>query len=149
MTLRIPDDLNFLRGLAAELGEAPAFVVKDPGTDEDADMQELPVLRVQLEEFGEYLEVHTAVPAAGPRPPGALTFGDVVERLGEFGAQKSRELFWVSSLLPLAAETDPEISRYRVRLALPLLSVLRSDDPITVAFLAETQGLSPRTARTA
>ena len=149
MTLRIPEDLDFLRELVAELGGAPAFVVKDLGADDESDVQELPVLRIQLEEFGEYLEVHTAVPAAGLRPPGALTFADVVERLEEFRAQKSRELFWVSSLLPLAPETDPEVSRYGVRLALPLLSVVRSDDSTSVAFLAETEGLSPGAARTA
>ena len=86
MTLRIPEDLDLLNELAAELGRAPAFVVKDLGPDEESDIQELPILRIQLEEFGEYLEVHTALPAAGPRPPGALTFGDVVERLGAFSA---------------------------------------------------------------
>jgi hypothetical protein len=148
MTLRVPEDLDRLREVAADLGRAPAFVVKESGPDEEWDVQELPILRVQLEEFGQYLEVHTAVPATGPSPQGTLTFGEVVAQLEAFGAE-SRPLFWVSSLLPLPAETDPEVSRYRVRLALPLINVLSSDDPLSVAFLAQTEGLSPRAARIA
>ncbi len=146
MTLRIPDDLDPLHKLAVEMGGAPAFVVREPAPDEEWIGEELPILRVQLEEYGRYLEVHTAVPAAGRTPRGALTFGEVISRLEGFGAE-SREVFWVSSLRPLAPETDPQLSGYAVRLALPLRSVLTAADPLRVAFLDRTDGL--QAARTA
>ena len=144
MTLRIPDALAPLRAIAADFRHAPVFVIREPAPGEEWD-DELPVLRVEHCPGSEYLEVRTAVPAAGRTPRGALAFGEVVEKLEAFGPE-SRELFWVSSLRPLP-DTDPEVAGYAVCLALPLRSVLTGNAPPRVAFLARTDGLPA--ARTA
>ena len=116
------------------------FVVREPAPGEEWSEEELPVLRVDHHTGSEYLEVRTAVPAVGRTPRGALTLSEVVERLEAFGPEP-RELFWVSSLRPLKADGDPELAGNAVRLALPLQSVLTRNDPLSVAFLARTDGL--------
>jgi len=148
MTLRVPDDLAELRALAVELGGAPAFVVREPASGEEWDGLELPILHVELNSDQDYIQIRTAVPVAGRHPSGALTFEAVLAKLEQLAAPgQERELFWVSSLRPLAPETDPEMSRFAVRLALPLGAVMASEDPVGVSFLARTGGVSlPRTA---
>ena len=148
MTLRVPDDLAELRALAAELGSAPAFVIREPESGQDWDGLELPILHVELNPYQDYIQVRTAVPAAGRNPSGALTFAAVLAKLEQLTTSgQERELFWVSSLRPLAPETDHEMSRFALRLALPLGAVMASEDPVSVSFLARTGGASlPRTA---
>ncbi len=116
MTIRVPDDLADLRALAADLGGAPAIVIREPATGEEWDGLELPILQAEVNEDHGCIQVHTAVPAAGPSPRGGLTFSALLAQLESLAAPgQSRELFWVSSLRPLAPETDPELSRYSVR----------------------------------
>ena len=142
MTIRVPDDLADLRELASDLGGAPAFVIFEPAQGEEWDGEELPILHVELNREHGYIQLRTAVPAAGQAPRGALTFADVLAKLEQLAApDEPREVFWVSSLRPLAAETDAELSRYSARLALPLRAVMASEDALTVSFLAETHGV--------
>jgi hypothetical protein len=114
-------------------------VLREPSPGEEWDEEELPVLRIEHHSGSEYLEVRTAA-AAELTSRGALTLSEVVERLEAFGPEP-RELFWVSSLRPLETGGDPGLAEYAVQLALPLRSLLTSNEPLSVALLASTHGL--------
>ena len=141
MTLRVPEDLAGLAELVADYGALPAVVVNEPADDEEGDGVERPVLRAELFADLGYIGLHTAVPAAGPSPTGALTFEQTLRAVAALTDVTPLELFWVSSLQQLAAETNPEMSGYRVRVALPLRAVAIGGEPPKVAFLAQTNGL--------
>jgi hypothetical protein len=135
MTLRVPEDLPRLRKLAKTYGKAPAFVINEAGPEDDTDPEELPIVAVEVEEEGVYIELRTSVSTSKRSPRGALTFAAVLERLEKLSKGVPRELFWVSSLRPLADETKPELSGYRARHAMPLVAVAAADEPSGVAFV--------------
>jgi hypothetical protein len=140
MTLRVPEDLPHLRKLAKKYGKAPAFVIHEPAPEDDSEPEELPIVAVEVEEEGAYIELRTSVPVTGRNPRAALTFGAVLERLEKLSKGVPRELFWVSSLRPLADETAPELSGYRARQALPLTAVAAAEEPAGVAFIVRYEG---------
>jgi hypothetical protein len=147
MTLRVPDDFADLAALATQYGELPAIVINEPADDEEWDGVERPVLRAELFADLGYIGLHTAVPVVGPAPRGALTFDQTLRTIMTLVGAAPLELFWVSSLRPLADETDTDLSGYAVRLALPLRAVAVGGEPPKVAFLARTDAV--RAARTA
>ena len=141
MTLRIPEDLADLANLAAQYGELPAIVINEPAEREEWDGIERSVVRAELFADLGYVGLHTAVPAAGPAPSGALTFEQTLRTLRALVGAAPLELFWVSTLHPLADETETDLSGYAVRLALPLRAVAIGGEPPKVAFLARTDGV--------
>jgi hypothetical protein len=138
MTLRVPEDLPQLQRLAKKYGKAPSVVIQAP-TSSDSGPEEFPIIAVEIEEEGVYIELRTSAPAADRTSRGAMTFGAVLERLEKLSKGVPRELFWVSSFRALSDQRYPELSGYRALQALPLTAIAAAEEPAGVAFLVRSE----------
>jgi len=138
LTIRIPDDLPPLRSLSAESPHADAVVVFEERPGKLLTNHELFVEAVLAPVDSEYFELRTTGPEPVSRPGSALSFQQVLEHLEALPRDvEAKEVFWVSGLIPVPTDEDQELSRYSIRLALPITKIATDKDHNRIAFVAK------------
>jgi hypothetical protein len=139
VAIQIPEDLETLVAIAETFPLALTTVLIDPPYHPALEAGELPVVRLEIEDAGEYVQFITYPDASAASLARAITFSTVVTQLRKFvRPEGERGLFWVSGFRPVS-ETGPlDDAEARFRLCLPLDKVATVDEPERVVFFART-----------